>query len=301
MTRGRKPGMKLDFYGLQPRLVWANEREVEPQFLEPGASTDTTRGTRDTIVWYLEAGEVSVTYGQTTVRAEEGQWIFLRAEDGRQRFTAGSRLISLRFHLRLRGGAPLFARLRDVVLAGSQYPRLAKMARALVAEFPRVNALGTLWVARERLSLVDNFRIEAAFMGWLGAYVEAMEAAGETAETIGERDVRVTKALILIEDHRMRDKFSETELARQCGLSVNQLGRVFRREMDMSPFQYYETRRLELARHALAESELPVKEIGFELGFSSSPHFSNWFTERTGASPRAYRAEDGTRARDGRG
>ena len=291
-----KNGVRMDFYGVQSRLVWANEREVEPEFLDPGV-TNTTRGQNDSVVWFLKEGEVTVTYAKATIRAKAGQWIFLRAEDGRQRFAAGSRLISMRFHLRLRGGEPLFARRRDLVLTEAQCPRLTTTARALVAEFGRVDALGTLWVARERLTLVDNLRIEAAFMGWLGAYVEAMEAAGETATLAGERDKRAAKALILIEDHRMRDKFSEAALARQCGLSVNQLGRVFRREMGVSPFQYYEKQRLELARHALAESSLPVKEISFELGFGSSPHFSNWFAERTGTSPRNYRTNNTNESR----
>lgn len=287
MRTSVKNRLKVDFYGVHPRLVWANEREVEPEFLDGGM----TRGATDTAVWFLISGEVTVTYPRATMRAKAGQWVFLRAENGRQRFTPGSRLISMRFHLRLRGGEQLFAPRRDLILPESECPRLKTAARALVAEFARVDALGTLWVARDRLSLVDNLRIEAAFMGWLSAYVDIMETLGETPATTGERDERVVKALTLIEEHQMRDKFSEVDLARQCGLSVNQLGRVFRRDQQMSPFQYYEKLRLELARHALAESTLPVKEIGFELGFGSSPHFSNWFAERTGTGPREYRTK----------
>ena len=287
--------VRMDFHGMHARLVWANEREVEPEFLDPGA-THTTLGQKDTVVWFLKKGEVTVIYPKAKVRIRAGQWVFLRAEDGLQRFAPGSRLISIRFHLRLRGGEPLFARKRDVVLAEEECPRLRAAARGLVAEFARVGALETFWVARERQTLVDNLRIEAAFMGWLGAYVEAMEAAGETATVVGERDKRVAKALILIEDHRMRDKFSEVELARQCGLSVNQLTRVFRREVGVSPFQYYEKQRQELARHALAESTLPVKEISFELGFNSSSHFSTWFAERAGMGPRNYRTQHAVEA-----
>jgi AraC-like DNA-binding protein len=33
-----------------------------------------------------------------------------------------------------------------------------------------------------------------------------------------------------------------------------------------------------------------VKEIAYELGFSSLPHFSAWFRRRNGLSPRAFRA-----------
>lgn len=287
MFKPTKSRLRMDFYGVHPRLVWANERVVEPEFQKSGE----TRGDTDTVAWLILEGGVKITYKNAHAHAEAGQWIFPRAENGRQRFKAGSRLVSLRFHLRLRGGESLFAPRTDIVLSARDHPELERTARALAAAFARSNALGTLWVARERVNLADNFRIESAFMDWLGAYVDAMEAAGEPPVAIGERDERVVKTLALIEEHRMRDKFSESALARHCGLSLNQLGRVFRKEMGMSPFQYYERQRLEFARHALAESKLPAKEIGFELGFGSSSHFSNWFALKTGTGPRIYRKQ----------
>ncbi len=277
--------VKMDIYGLQARLMWANERMVEEEYRD----MDKTESSEETVAWYIEEGEVSVSYARGSVKATEGEWLLLRAEQGRQHFSGGARLMSLRFHLRLRGGLPLFARRSDVVVTGRRAEALAVVARRLIEAYEAVGAPGIIYIARERLSLVDNFRIEAAFMDWLGGYVDVMESAGEVAEALDERDSRVAKALVLIEDHRMRDKFSEADLARGCGLSVNQLGRLFRRDLGVSPFQYYETRRLELARHALAESSLPIKEVGFELGFSSPPHFSNWFTEHEGFSPRAWR------------
>lgn len=286
MAKSTAGVLTLDFYSLQARLMWANERRVEARYLEMQA----TNSVAETVAWFLEAGEVVVTYGaRDRVRAKAGEWLFLRAAEGHQRFAPDSRLISLRFLLRLRGGKPLFARRKDVVAGGAVARELEAAARPLVAEFERVGSPGTLFVARARIGLVDNYRIEAAFMGWLAAYVAAMQAAGEEASAPGERDARVAKALTLIEEHDMREKFSETELARRCGLSVNQLGRVFRADLGVSPFQYYERRRLELARHALADSSLPVKEVAFELGFSSPPHFSNWFAERAEMSPRAWR------------
>ena len=286
MAKSVTGALKLDFYSLQARLMWANERRVETRYLEMPA----TKSVVETVAWFLAEGEVTVSYGRgERVRARAGEWLFLRASEGHQRFAPDSRLISLRFLLRLRGGKPLFARRGDRIVRGDRAAILEKAARPLVAEFERVDAPGSLFVARARLGLVDNYRIEAAFMGWLAAYVEAMEAEGEKATALGERDARVSKALALIEDHQMRDKFSESVLAQRCGLSVNQLGRVFRADLGVSPFQYYERCRLELSQHALSDSSLPIKEVAFELGFSSPPHFSNWFSERAGMSPRAWR------------
>lgn len=288
MKKANPPVFTLDFYGLQPRLIWANERTLTEEFLDVA----TTFSANETVAWFIKKGEVTVSYRRgEEARAKTGQWLFLRAENGRQHFSAGTRLVSLRFHLRLRGGKPLFARSRDVIVQGSGVEGLKLAAHNLVEEFERVDAPGTVFVVRSRLSMSDNFRIEAAFMHWLGCYVDAMLAAGEKPEEVGKRDARVTKALIRIEDHPMREKFLETQLARDCGLGINQLGRLFRAEQGMSPFQYYEERRMELAQRALKDSVLPIKEISFELGFSSPPHFSNWFSERTKCSPRAWRDE----------
>ena len=296
MKRLKPLPFTLDFYGLQPRLIWANERTLTEEFLDMA----TTAAADETVAWFIEKGSVTVAYRRgVEAKARAGEWLFLRAEDGRQHFAKGTRLMSLRFRLRLRGGKALFARRSDVVVADKRMPLLQKAARSLVGEFERVETPGTVFVVRSRLSMADNFRIEAAFMNWLGCYVEAMLAAGEKPEAASKRDARVTKALILIEDHAMREKFSETKLARRCGLGINQLGRLFRAEQGMSPFQYYEERRMELAREALKDSAVPVKMISFELGFSSPPHFTNWFTKRVGASPRAWRGKGGPRAARG--
>lgn len=290
MSTANIHALKLDFDGLKTRLIWANERTVEERFLSfvPTYAPDGTSR-----IWFLEAGEVTVTYAQASVRVAAGEWLFLGKQAGRQQFTPGARLLSLRFDLRLRGGKPLFARSGDLVVPGGGAPRLLEAARRLVAEFGRVNGPETLYVRRDRLSLVNNFAIESAFMGWLGVYVETMLAAGQIAEVPEKRDPRVAKALALIEDHRMQDRFSETGLAHRCGLSASQLARLFRTAMGVSPFHYYERRRMELARHALQDSTLPVKEISFDLGFSLPSHFSRWFAERAGMPPGAWRKNRG--------
>lgn len=285
--KAQPPVFTLDFYGLQPRLIWANERTLTEEFLD----VPTTFSAQETVAWFIKKGDVTVSYrAGAKARAKTGQWLLLRAENGRQRFTAGTRLISLRFHLRLRGGRPLFTRPHDVVVQGDGASKLQRAAQNLVAEFERVDAPGTVYVARSRLSMSDNFRIEAAFMHWLGSYVDAMLAAGEKPEAASKRDARVTKALSSIEDHPMREKFFEARLAQTCGLGINQLGRLFRAEQGMSPFAYYEERRMELAKQALMDSAAPIKEISFELGFSSPPHFTNWFTKRAGTAPRSWRS-----------
>lgn len=280
-----KPVSDLDIYAVQARLVWATERDVEARFLDTETSSDEF-----IMCWLIERGHVRVDNDDESVEVKEGQWLILRAAEGHQHFSPGSRLISLRFDLRLRGGEPLFSRQRNRVLSGKDFPMLETAARSLLRLINPQHGSESHLIARSHMTLAHNFRVEAAFMTWVAAYVEMMEATGATQASPKQRDERINLALSLIENHPMREKFSESELAKSCSLSLNQFARLFQREMAKSPFQYYDERRLELARHALNDTAMPIKEIAYELGFSSSPHFSNWFKDKEGRSPRAWRA-----------
>ncbi len=276
----------LEIYAVQPRLVWATEREVETHFLDYETSSD-----QFIVCWFIERGHVRVDYDNESVEAKKGQWLMLRAAEGHQHFSPRSRLISIRFDLRLRGGEALFSRENYRILSGNDFPILETTARALLHLLNPSHGAESHLIGRNQMTLAQNFRVEAAFMNWVAAYVDMMAATGATQASPTRRDERINLALSLIEKHPMREKFTESELARSCSLSSNQFARLFQREMGKSAFQYYDERRLELARHALNDTAMPVKEIAFELGFSSSPHFSNWFKDKEGRSPRAWRAQ----------
>ncbi len=277
-------GMQLDIQACQSRLVWANQREIEERYRDVRSEAG-----KQMVCWLIERGSVRVEEGDGEVKAGAGEWLLLRSAAGWQRFSPRAGLISIRFELNLRGGQPLFERRQSRVLRAADHPALEQAARALVASVGRFASAGSLLLSRAGIPLALNYRIESEFLRWISAYIEVMEALEGRALLGSAMDGRVLRALTLLEERPLKEKLSEPDLARQCGLSVTQLGRLFRREVGQSPHQYAEARRMDLARHALAESRMPVKEIAFELGFSSSPHFTNWFTAREGRSPRGYR------------
>src|SRR3712207_8864169 len=49
------------------------------------------------------------------------------------------------------------------------------------------------------------------------------------------------------------------------------------------------------AQALLAETDLPVTEVGARVGYMSSSHFARAFRQATGLSPRAYRDRKSTR------
>ena len=80
------------------------------------------------------------------------------------------------------------------------------------------------------------------------------------------------------------------QLARLAALSYCQLFRLFKSELGVSPQQYIERQRIELAKRLLALNRLSVKEVAAQAGFVNQLYFSRRFQKATGLSPSQYRA-----------
>lgn len=73
------------------------------------------------------------------------------------------------------------------------------------------------------------------------------------------------------------------------GISGDQLTRVFRESVAVSPYKFFNQRRLVYARMLLGATSKTCTEIAHELGFSDSAHFSRTFREHFGISPMEWR------------
>jgi AraC family transcriptional regulator len=91
-----------------------------------------------------------------------------------------------------------------------------------------------------------------------------------------------------IGDNYERD-LSLTELARVAGMSTFHFAREFKRATGTTPHQYLIKFRVERAKALLAESRMPLVEVGFRSGFSHQSHFSRLFRRLTGTTPLSYR------------
>jgi AraC family transcriptional regulator len=79
------------------------------------------------------------------------------------------------------------------------------------------------------------------------------------------------------------------ELATACDLTPYQLSRLLKRALGVSPHQYVQSVRIDLAKKLLRESDLPLTDIALELGFSSQSHFTTVFRSLTGHTPKTFR------------
>jgi AraC-like DNA-binding protein len=91
-------------------------------------------------------------------------------------------------------------------------------------------------------------------------------------------------------DTRYTQALDLDELARAANFSRYHFLRAFRRAFQATPHEYLTRKRVERAKELLAESELTVTEICFEVGFESLGSFSTLFHNIVGWSPSIYRA-----------
>lgn len=90
-------------------------------------------------------------------------------------------------------------------------------------------------------------------------------------------------------DERVYGGLSMDEAAQQVALSKSQLNRAFKKEYGMTPYDYFLSRKIDIACLLLQNTAMQIKEIAYKLQFADEHYFSSVFRKRKGMPPREYR------------
>ncbi|MEK4515983.1 helix-turn-helix domain-containing protein [Paenibacillus sp. FSL H8-0122] len=99
----------------------------------------------------------------------------------------------------------------------------------------------------------------------------------------------LTESCIRLIRKRMNTAILVRELARELGVSVSYLSRIFKRDLGVSLNDYINHEKIEESKRLLAFSGKPLSEISSYLCFSSQSYFQNLFKNETGLTPLKYR------------
>ena len=80
-------------------------------------------------------------------------------------------------------------------------------------------------------------------------------------------------------------------LAAIAHLSASQFGRVFKDVYGETPHRYLQRRRVERAMTLLRQTDRPITDIAWDVGFASLGTFSRTFSNVVGMSPSGFRAQ----------
>jgi AraC-like DNA-binding protein len=90
-------------------------------------------------------------------------------------------------------------------------------------------------------------------------------------------------------EQNFKTKHTVTEYAALLNKSPKTLSNLFGKLSDKSPLQYIQDRIILEAKRVLGYTDLPVSEIGDDLGFKDIQSFSRFFKKHVGTSPTSFR------------
>jgi len=108
----------------------------------------------------------------------------------------------------------------------------------------------------------------------------------------GPERFRIEPCLQFIERNLHRP-FSRRELADQASLSESRFHDVFRGIMGRAPMEYVQSRRMEMAKRLLINTDRSVSQVASLTGFADPFYFSRLFRKTQGCSPARYRRQIG--------
>ncbi len=100
-------------------------------------------------------------------------------------------------------------------------------------------------------------------------------------------DPRIDRVIEVIQ-HDLSHTSSIQELAQHACLSPTQFKKVFKQSMAMTTQQYVTRLRMEKAKALLAHTDLPIRIVAEQVGYTDLSAFSRRFSEFFGLSPTAF-------------
>lgn len=113
---------------------------------------------------------------------------------------------------------------------------------------------------------------------------------GADLSEIKVKDRYINEAINYIESNFMND-ISIESIAKRTGLERSYFGKLFKKATDMSPQRFLLNYRMTKAAEMLRMTNLPVAEIGRQVGYPDQLHFSRAFKSIYGLSPRNWKKE----------
>ena len=92
-------------------------------------------------------------------------------------------------------------------------------------------------------------------------------------------------------EHHSDEEISLTKVAKAVNISPTHLSEKFRQVTGVNFVDYVARTRFDKACELLADGDLRISEIAFEVGFQSLSQFNRVFKRLSGKSPTAYRVD----------
>lgn len=103
---------------------------------------------------------------------------------------------------------------------------------------------------------------------------------------------RFKRAITFIEEN-LHSQIDIPEIAERFNFSYSHFRRIFKAMTGVSPMVFLKNLRIQKSKHLLLTTDLLVKQIALQCGFSSGEYFCNAFIKAVGKTPSEYRESKG--------
>ncbi|MGC4231721.1 MAG: AraC family transcriptional regulator [Niabella sp.] len=135
------------------------------------------------------------------------------------------------------------------------------------------------FVSQQRLAgIVMNILTESLFL-----------AQKHSSEKENSNEV-IERAKAIMYENYNEDINLESIAVKLCS-SYSKFRKIFKKYTGYSPADYFQEIKIRKAKELLLESQLSIKEICYELNFSSYEYFLTRFKKRTGLSPQKFKQQ----------
>lgn len=145
------------------------------------------------------------------------------------------------------------------------------------------------------VSQASRFEKEEAFFFLLEQILREYSSPFEKLDQ-AEPDDKIKKACTYMEEH-FTENISLSDLTALAGLSKSYFLLLFTRQIGVSPYRYLQSIRIQRAKKLL-ENGVPPIDTACQTGFSDQSHFSRFFKEFIGLTPRQYQKIFQSRSKD---
>lgn len=155
--------------------------------------------------------------------------------------------------------------------------------RTVARQSDLAQALGALW--RAIVDGAPRMAREEAFFLLLEQVLQEYAAPFETLAA-PQTDARIQALCEYMETH-LTENVTLDALAARAEIGKSYLLRSFTKQVGVSPYRYLQTVRVERAKELLERGVVPA-EAADRTGFADQSHFSNFFKEFIGLTPKQY-------------
>lgn len=105
---------------------------------------------------------------------------------------------------------------------------------------------------------------------------------------------RIAEVVRYLKRNALKTQIAMKDLPRMACMSKSSFYRLFVHELGVSPLNFIQEQRVARAKLLLASTDLAIKEVCYDCGFSDPNYFTRVFKMITGVSPQRYRASNNT-------